>query len=99
LRSTPLGAHSLRANLHEKMSRKQFESGDYLASLSPRQELAHFLGARGHCQLEHRQWRDAEFTYFQAHDLWPTSEVFKNFLRDYLVIRDKQGFKPPTEGG
>lgn len=56
--------------------------GEYLKSLSPGEELAAFLSARGHCLLDNGHVRDAQAIYAQAHRLHPASRDHFGFFVD-----------------
>jgi hypothetical protein len=49
-----------------------------LNSLSPREELAVFLGDRGHCWLERKHYPNAATTFAWAWGLFPTNKAMKN---------------------
>jgi Transglutaminase-like superfamily len=54
--------------------------GEYLKSLSPAEEFAVFLAARGHCLLDTGKVQDAQVIYAQAHRLHPASRDYFSFF-------------------
>jgi hypothetical protein len=63
-----------------RMSQEEMEEGGYLKSLSPAEELAVFLSARGHCLEVNGRLAEAELAQAQAHVLAPQSPVYLAFL-------------------
>lgn len=55
------------------------ERGHYLNSFSPREELATFLAARGHCLHDNQRFREAAEAYRAAHELAPRAPRYENF--------------------
>jgi hypothetical protein len=55
------------ANWPEPLSERDLASGAYLRSLTPDEELAVFLQARGHCLEDLGRWPEAQVAYAHAH--------------------------------
>jgi tetratricopeptide (TPR) repeat protein len=55
------------------------ERGQYLNSFSPREELATFLAARGHCLHDNERFAEAAEAYRAAHNLAPQAPHYENF--------------------
>ncbi len=62
----------------------EIERGEYLRSLTPREELALFLAGRGHCLDENGQEAEAYVAYAHAHELAPKQPENLVFLRRAL---------------
>ncbi len=58
----------------------ELASGQFLKSLTPAEELAVFLSARGHCWEANGKLAQAEEAYAQAHQLAPKDPVYLAFL-------------------
>ena len=66
--------------------------GEYLRALSPAEELACFLGSRGHCLEDHGQVDEAAACYGRAAGLMPCSSYFPGHLRNL-----RAGNRPPEK--
>ena len=55
--------------------------GEYLRPLEPAEELACFLGSRGHCLEDHGRLEEASACYDGAGDLMPCSAYFPRHLQ------------------
>jgi hypothetical protein len=64
----------------------------YLLSLTPTEELASFLGHRGHCLLDNLRLGEAAEAYATAMDLAPEDPHYLYFLRLTLAM---DGHRPP----
>jgi hypothetical protein len=62
------------------MTPEEIASGQYLKSLSPPEELAIFLSARGHCLEAAGRLPEAQVAHAHAHLLVPKSPVYLAFL-------------------
>jgi len=62
------------------LTRADLATGHYLKSLTPGEELAVFLAARGHCLEDTGQLPEARLAYAQAHRLDPKSREYLGFL-------------------
>ena len=62
----------------------ELQRGEYLRSLTPREELALFMAARGHCLQDIGQKSDTYVSYAHAHKLAPKLPENLWFLRDAL---------------
>ena len=58
----------------------EVRSGQYLKSLTPAEELAVFLSARGHCLEAAGRLPEAQLAHAHAHALAPASPVYLAFL-------------------
>ena len=58
----------------------EIASGQYLKSLTPDEELAVFLSARGHCLEANGRLPEAQLAYAQAHHLAPAATQYLAFL-------------------
>ena len=65
-----------------KMTPADLKSGQYLKSLTPPEEFAVFLAARGHCLQDTGRLREAEVAYAHAHRMAPQSGEYLGFLAD-----------------
>jgi hypothetical protein len=66
------------------MTAPEVERGEYLRSLTPREELAQFLAARGHCLDENGREAEAYVAYAHAYELAPKQPETMMFLRRAL---------------
>ena len=62
------------------ISDEEVKRGTSLKSLTPAEELAVFLSARGHCLEAAGRLPEAQFAHAQAHVLAPASPVYLAFL-------------------
>jgi hypothetical protein len=62
------------------MTRDEVKRGNYLKSLSPAEELAVFLSARGHCLEAAGRLPEAQVAHAHAHVLAPSSPAYLAFL-------------------
>jgi regulator of sirC expression with transglutaminase-like and TPR domain len=62
------------------MTPEEIASGQYLKSLTPAEELAVFLSARGHCLEAAGRLPEAQVAHAHAHVLAPKSPVYLAFL-------------------
>jgi len=74
----------------QPMSDEQIARNGALQSLTPRQELAHFLISRGHCLLENGYVRFAVGAYAQACNLNPENYGHSSCLVDAMNRWDRQ---------
>jgi hypothetical protein len=65
----------------EKVSRAEAGRNRYLLSLSPGEELASFLGCRGHCLLDNGRAREGLDAYAAAHRLAPKDPAYLAWAR------------------
>jgi hypothetical protein len=65
----------------EKLSDAEVKANRYLVSLSPAEELASFLGNRGHCLLDTGRCGEALSAYSMAHRLAPLDIAYLNWMR------------------
>ncbi len=68
-----------------KLSKQQVEAGQFLKSLTPREELAVFLSARGHCLEDTGKFAECLVAYSQANALVPENPVYLHFLSSAMV--------------
>ena len=68
------------------ISTDEIERGVYLRSLTPREELSVFMGARGHCLQDNGRKADAFVAYAHAHELDPKLPENLMFLRDAVKV-------------
>jgi hypothetical protein len=86
------------------LSEEEVKSGQYLKSLTPAEELAVFLSARGHCLEAAGRLPEAQLAHAQAHALAPASPVYVAFLAgavkkempDWHRVRVDLGQSPPA---
>jgi hypothetical protein len=71
------------------ISEEEFKAGHYLKSLSPGEELAVFLSARGHCLEDNERNADALVCYAQALQQRPNSPEYFSFLVTTLGFRPR----------
>lgn len=64
------------------LTQADLATGHYLKSLTPAEELAVFLAARGHCLEDTSHLPEARLAYAQAHRLDPKSREYLGFLAD-----------------
>jgi hypothetical protein len=62
------------------MSDEEYNSGHYLRSLTPDEEVALFLSTRGHCLEAQGRLPEAQLAHAQAHVLAPKSPIHLAFL-------------------
>ena len=62
------------------MTEDEIKSGAYLKSLTPAEDLAVFLSARGHCLEAAGRLPEAQVAHAHAHALAPSSPVYLAFL-------------------
>jgi hypothetical protein len=62
------------------MTEEEVRRGHYLQSLTPREELAVFLSARGHCLEANGRLPEAQLAHAQAHVLAPETPAYLAFL-------------------
>ncbi len=65
-----------------EMSAKDLDHREFLVSLTPKEELAVFLAARGHCLLANGRVDEAREVYTVAIRLFPTARQFRTCLRE-----------------
>jgi len=65
----------------EKWTTAETQSNRYLISLTPAEELACFLGSRGHCLLDTGRTKDAFDSYAAAHRLAPRDPAYTGWMR------------------
>jgi hypothetical protein len=75
------------------ISEMEVKAGHYLKSLSPGEELAVFLSARGHCFEDNRRKADALVCYAQALQRRPDSPDYYSFLVATLGFRQMPDFQ------
>jgi hypothetical protein len=87
------------------ISEDEVKVGHYLKSLSPGEELAVFLSARGHCLEDNGRKADALVCYAQALQRRPDSPDYFSFLANSMGFRQRpvlpqvarrQPVEPPT---
>jgi len=66
------------------ISEQEVKTGLYLKSLTPPDELAGFLAARGHCLEDNGRLAEARVAYALAHQLAPKSPEYMAFLAKTL---------------
>ncbi len=59
---------------------EEIESGQFLRALTPREELAVFLAAQGHCCEDTQNWAEAHVAYAQANLLAPENPIYGGFM-------------------
>jgi len=64
-----------------KLEEKEIAEGRYLRSLSPREELASFLGMRGHCLQDTRRFVEAAQVYGWAAELDRKDPHYAGFFK------------------
>lgn len=69
------------------LSARDLASGLYLRSLTPREELALFLGQRGSCCFDHLQLHQAALCFGTARDLAPNYPQYEHARMKALVVR------------
>lgn len=69
----------------KSISKDELASGQYLKSLTPREELAVFLAARGHCLEDNGRLNDCYVAYAQANVLAPEHPVYGFFLSQVVM--------------
>lgn len=83
--STPGGLDFVDDDYYRQEARKKgagpLERGNYLRSMSPREELSSFLTTRADCLRENGRWVDAYATYQRAVDLAPENQFAAELLR------------------
>ena len=70
-----------------ELTQKELSWGIYLQSKTPRQELASFMGLRGHCLQDHGRLSDAMEAYRLAHTLHPENPEYKFFGREIAGLQ------------
>ena len=65
----------------EKWTTAETQSNRYLISLTPAEELACFLGSRGHCLLDNGHAKEALDTYAAARRLAPLDPAYPSWMR------------------
>jgi Transglutaminase-like superfamily len=75
------------------ISDEEFKKGYYLKSMTPREELAVFLAARGHCLEDNGRKAEAIVSYAQALAHHPDSPDCFGFLAGCLGYRHLPGFE------
>ncbi len=65
-----------------KLTDRQVKANGYLVSLTPRQEFAQFLAARGHCGTDHGQPAFAARCYENAHGYDPDYPAYRLWFGD-----------------
>jgi len=66
----------------QPISDRELKAGQYLQSLTPAEELAEFLAARGHCLQDNGRLAEAQVAYAHAHALNPKSWLLYGFLAE-----------------
>ncbi len=74
------------------ISEDEVKAGHYLKSLSPGEELAVFLSARGHCLEDNKRTAEARVCYAQALQRRPDSPDYVSFLVHSLGFRQSPDF-------
>lgn len=69
---------------------EELEHREFLVSLTPEEELATFLAARGHCFADNRRWQEAREMYVAAAELFPSSTACQ-----YFVALADAALRPP----
>ena len=88
----------------EPITQDEVERGEYLKTLTPAEELAVFLAARGHCLADIGRIHEAQVAYARAHQLDPVSREYLSFLLNSVrsemdSIRDKSSGSSPSGAG
>ena len=65
----------------ERVSGEEIARGEFLKSLTPREELADFLASRGHCLHDNGRLEEAREAYAAARAVMPQSRAYRGFLR------------------
>jgi len=68
-----------------KLTDRQVKANGYLKSLTPRQEFAQFLAARGHCGTDHGQPAFAASCYENACGYDPASPAYPQWFADAAI--------------
>ena len=74
-----------------KLTDREVKANGYLASLTPRQEFAQFLAARGHCGTDHGQPAFAASCYENACGYDPTRLCYRAWFGDAALA---SGYRP-----
>src|SRR3972149_6366595 len=80
-------------NWPKPISEAEVKAGHYLKSLTPGEELAVFLAARGHCLEDNGRTAEARVCYAQALQRQPGSPDFFSFLVQSLGFRQRPDFQ------
>ena len=64
----------------EPLTAEEIASGQYLKSLTPDEELAVFLSARGNCLEANGRYAEARTAYAEAHRLAPKTTLYRGLL-------------------
>ena len=75
------------------MSEHEVRANRYLISLSPAEELAEFLAARGHCGFDNGQFRYAARCYENAYRYDTTRPAYRSW---FLAAAMRSGYRPAT---
>ena len=78
----------------EKWTPAEAQANHYLVSLTPAEELAQFLGNRGHCLLDNGHAREAFDAYAMARKLAPEDPAYPSWMR-----QAQARLTPPTVAG
>ena len=89
-------------NWPRPISKNELKAGHYLKSLSPGEELAVFLSARGHCLEDNKRIAEARVCYAQALQRCPNHPDYSSFLVASLGLQQYPDFyvpprRPPPE--
>jgi len=76
-----------------KLTEAQVRANRYLVSLTPAEEFAEFLGARGHCGLDNGQIAFAARCYENAYRYDTTRPAYRAWFLDAAM---KSGYRPAT---
>ena len=81
------------------ISQEEVDAGRYLKSLTPHEELAVFLAARGHCMEDNGRLLEAKLAYEHAVKLVPTEPNYHYFLENLLGQIALHGNNSPSSAG
>lgn len=70
-----------------RLTLDEIGSGQFLRSLTPREELAVFLAARGHCCEDIERWPESHVAYAQANLLAPNNPLYGQFMTVAVMKR------------
>ena len=97
--ATPRGMSSFDDDYYKtwpvKIPQAELKAGRFLVSLSAAEELACFLGSRGHCLQETGRAKDAVAAYASAHRLAPKDPAYAIWMR--MAQSRLPGYHDPLE--